>query len=275
MKGHLSTLRRQVNQGAFSILELLVATTLSVLMLTLLLTLLSGVLDTWTSTAARSETFGEARAALHLLERELNLIVPPIHHDGEEVDDLITKLETTEGETVDVLAFLCKVPHEGQPSSEAFSDICGVTYFIAPETDQPNAPNALFRRLIPSEETFTKLGTAPAELFTDSCKVDNLAEVVAQNVIGFKISQRDQELKLIPPTETVGAPPPLSDSAETPPVAAYVEVTLKVISSRSAQSYFDPTIPAIQKERIALQESREFTFRVARRHPLSVLSSNQ
>lgn len=280
MTGRISTpaaAAGRVGVAAFSLVELLVATSVSMLMMALLLTVFSGSVETWTTTAARSETFGEARAALHLMERELNNIAPKVEREGVAVPVVITGLEAPGGGTDQALGFFCKVPHQGQPLAEAHSDICGVTYFLAPVSAQANAPQALFRRLIPSEETFARLGKTPAEFFDDACAVDSLAEVVAQNVIEFKVRERDKDLNPVAPTgsETpASAPAEAAPDADTnpdpnadpaaPAAAAYVEVTLKVISTRGAQTYFDPVVPAAQKEKTALQEAREFTLR----HPL-------
>ncbi|TLD71300.1 hypothetical protein FEM03_07150 [Phragmitibacter flavus] len=235
-------------------MELLVATTVAMLMLTLLLTTFSGTLESWTTTAARSETFSEARAALHLLERELRHVAPKIESEGETLHDVITGLEAPVGGMDKALGFFCKVPHQGQPSTSAQSNICGVTYFLAPESSQVNAPHALFRRLIPSGDTFAMLSEAPTGFFADACLVDDLAEVVAQNVIDFQVRLRDSQLTPVafPATPT------------SPTDAAFVEVKLKVISTRGAQSYFDPVVSAAQKDKVALQEAREFTLR----HPL-------
>lgn len=238
--------------AAFSLVELLVATSVAMLMLTLLLTVFSGTLESWSTAAARSETFGEARASLHLLERELNNAAPKIEREGLEIPRVITGLQSPGGATDEALGFFCKVPHQGQPADSAHSDICGVTYFLASvSASQTNAPHALFRRLIPSEETFEKLAGEPQDFFVDACVVDSLAEVVAQNVIGFQVRLRDAQLGPVAP------PTGVTSSTD----AAYVEVTLKVISSRVAQSYFDPVTSAAQKEKIALQEAREFTLR--------------
>jgi type II secretory pathway pseudopilin PulG len=271
MTGHLSAptpalkAGQKIRNAAFSLVELLVATAVSMLMMALLLTVFSGSLEAWTTTASRSETFGEARAALHLMERELNNAAPKIASAGVTVPTVITGLEAPGGGTDEALGFFCKVPHQGQPLAEAHSDICAVTYFLAPVSGQVNAPQALFRRLIPSGETFVRLGKTPAAFFEDACKVDALAEVVAQNVIAFNVRERDKDLKPIPPP-TGGADASAIDEAspDAPSAAVYVEVTLKVISTRGAQTYFDPAVSAAQREQVVLQEAREFTLR----HPL-------
>ena len=244
--------------SAFTLVELLVATAVCLLMLTMLMSVFSGTLQSWTTTAARSETFTEARAALYLLEAELQQIIQKPEQAGAEPRPFIkADLESPLGGEDEALAFVCRVRQDGQPTASAGSDVCAVSYFLAPESDAAAAPHALFRRLAPSEETFAKLSGSVEDLFTGSCVVDGLAEVVAQNVIHFQVQLRDSQMRLLPLSDT--------GSGLEDPAAAYVEATLKVISTRAAQSYFDPATSAAQKEKIALQDAREFTLRRALR----------
>lgn len=247
--------------AGFSLVELLISTSVALLMLGMLLSIFTGALESFSATTSRTETFADARASLHLLGRELEGAISSskdaTSQPSAEIPSIVTGIKSPSGQTDEALGFLLKLTTAAQPSSSAQSDICSVTYFLAPVSSSVGASQALFRRLLPSDETFVGLTDLSQNLFVNSCDADSpFAEVVAPNVISFKVRLRDKNFQIVE-----SAP---SGVLTLPSEAAHVEVVMKVISSRAALNYFDPTFPAAQKEKLTLRETREFTLR----HPI-------
>lgn len=241
----------------------MVGAALTGLILTLLLGIFSGVLDTWTQTSARTDAFGEARAALHLIDRDLDGVVPA--GDSPLVS---TKLPNPGKDGMEAFGFVSRVSPTSQPATPSSqvppgaplitSDICGIVYYLAPSSAGTNAPLALFRRLVPSKSTFGLLADPP-NFFTSACAADAATtlhvedEVVAQNVVSCSVLMRDADYKVISTT-----PPPEGTPVATP---AYVEIELRVIGSHTAQSYFDAATSDVAKENLLLKNARSFVMR--------------
>lgn len=239
---------------AFTLIEVLLASTLTAILLGMLLSVLGGVLDSWNQTSGREESYRDARAALQIFGQDFAARVP----QREGISPLIPDLQVASepNPSGKSLGFLCRVSNKSQPSPQNQSDICAAAYYVAPIPGVTPPVPALYRQLLPSDTTFTRLqGASP--LFPDPCSpAQPNAEVVAQNVTRFEVRFLDSSYNPLPLAPAGGG-----GAATTP---AHVEIELQVINSRAAQVYFSPETPSTRKAQILQQDSRKFTIR----HPL-------
>lgn len=234
--------------SGFTLLELLVASALGAIMLGLLFNVLAGVLDSWNTTTAREECYREVRAALQIMSRDMDNLVkvqpdaPPVV-----VDISVNAVADPSGK---VVGFFSKIPASAQVPGQNYSDISAVVYFLAPSPSSPFTSPALFRRLLSSNEVFTRL-QSPDGVFSVACDPSLPGtEVVAQNVTHFQISLLDASFKPLPQ-------PPAADQAKP----AHLDLELEVLPSRPSQEYFLPSTSEERRQQLRLKEARQFSLR--------------
>ncbi len=231
---------------AFTLTELMVACVLSTALGGMLVTVFSGVASSWQSSDARAEAYRESRAALHLMQKELSQSIPlPV----EQSRVLLRKQPST---TFTELQFLAHVPANLQPQAAQVSDVCGIVYFLARPSADPQTPADLYRRLITSDEMFDRLKTG-GNLFSDASNAQSPhAELIARNVLAFEVLLRDDDYAVLDPAliGQAGQPKP-----------SLVELRLVVVGSKAA-TLLSETLSTEQRERIETRESRAFTQRL-------------
>ena len=236
------------NSG-FTLVELLVACVLLMLLVLLLFNVFSSVAATYQQTESRADSFRDGRAALHLMAGELDALVDTSSFLTNTNAVPMPRIEVQPG-TNGSLAFITELSQASQPSTNAPSDICMAGYFVADQTNSAFTGRALYRSLIPSDETYSRMESGAATLMdaADFSPDAPATEPVANNVLDFTVKVLDADLAEI--SNPTGA------TNET-----YVEVTLTVIGTRNAEAYFQASSPDTLKERIRQKDARTFTLR--------------
>jgi len=144
---------------AFSLLELLVAMTVTVTLAIFLMELLDQSTLLWKKNETQSDACREARAGLSVLAGDLaNAFAGPSGSflTGTDALALVSAVPSA-GE--DAIFFLSSVPSKAQPSGNNRSDICQVGYYLA-FGGSPGTPGRtlnLYRYFRGSDETFSAL----------------------------------------------------------------------------------------------------------------------
>jgi len=148
------------------------------------------------------------------------------------------------------VAFLTRLSQASQPATNALSDICMGGHFTADNAGAANPGRALYRCLIPSEETYTRLEATPTGFLTpdDMSPGATNAEPVADNVVNFQVKVLGPDYAEIPDPATATN-------------AAYVELSLAVIGSRNGRLYFAADTPDAVKARLGEKDARPFVLR--------------
>lgn len=232
----------------FTLVELLVACVLLMFLVLLLFNVFSSVAASYQQTESRADSFRDGRAALHLLSGELNTLIDSGNTLTNTNATPLPRLEVQTGTNAS-LAFVSALSPASQPSTNALSDICMVGYFVADHTNSPKG-RSLYRCLIPSEETYSRLESGGTTLLeaSDLSADAPCTEPVANNVVDFQVKVLDAELaEVANPTGATNE--------------AYVEVSLTVIGTRNAQAYFQDAAPEALKQSILKKDARTFTLR--------------
>ncbi len=246
MKTHPRVVIQKSESSAFTLVEMMMATALTSVFGIMLLSVLLGVLTSWQSTESRIDAYREARASLKMLAREFSTYIPEAPG--------VTRADTLQIVTnsPSSVRFMTRLPAAVQPNGTpavSLSDVCGVDYFVAPPADAPQGPTGLYRRMIPSNEMFTRLA-AGGNLFPGtSSSASSHVELVAANVVDFKARFLAADLTELPQ--------PLTE--DTVPV--FVEFEMVVLAAKPAALFFDPDTPAEVKAHILDQDSRTFNVR--------------
>lgn len=155
--------RHPHRRGGFTLLELAVATTLSLIVVGLILHLFSSVSTLWRYSEERIDTEREARAALDRIRRDLEHVVrlPPIA-PGDPSPEVLrigyTPSGTPESRSFEELQALVFLPNQGE------SDLCAVAYRCA--WDEEARCYVLLRSLRGSNATLAALLAPPASAET-------------------------------------------------------------------------------------------------------------
>ncbi len=143
-----------------------------------------------------------------------------------------------------------------QPAATG-SDVCLVGYFTA--TDPTTNITSLYRTLIPSNTTFTRLSTPGLTSYFTKDDVQLTApnvEVVADNVVDFEVNFLDVNLQPVKLADVTAA------EAAKAPIAVYVEISISVLGTQAASVYFDPTTSDALRQSLKTKEQRTFKLRL-------------
>ncbi len=136
--------RRRQSRAGFSLIEVLVASAVLGIVMTILLGTLTTSLGIWRNTEGKVAADREARAAELLMMQDLSGVVMPAN------PDLWPRVITNSG--VVALRFLTTKPQEYQSSGAGNTgDVCFVEYTLSPDKD------ALLRRFLGSAETYNSI----------------------------------------------------------------------------------------------------------------------
>ncbi len=272
--------RRLSPRGAaqgFTLLELLVATTILSLMLLFLFSVFDQSTKAWQAGERKIDAFREARAALFIIRRDLRSSL--ISDDSPMVYNQLAASIPFSGAlapptTGSNLFFLTRLPLNAQGSGNA-SDLCSAGYYVswmrsaAGSDEAANFSYNLVRYFVPSGAPtatngtvahllgFMAAGSPPTDLTILFPRVSSTVspenEVLARNIIKFD---------LIPFTENGSGLQPANPGAltETPRL---VEITLTVVNNATAAKLGDSQAgwnPSTSPLRRLIEENTQ-TFR--------------
>jgi len=177
------------SRHGFSLVELMVAITLLTLLATMLLGIVESATRLWRQSESRVDGFREARAAAHVIRRDLEGIPPNAPQTWFQYQAV------TNGDArADRLFFVTALP-QGSQTAEDKSDLCVVGYFLdwtppetSPSSHKPGTYN-LYRYLLRSNDTFTNHVAASDPLETDVSSASSGVEVLARNIQSFALDR--------------------------------------------------------------------------------------
>jgi len=225
--------------SAFTMLELLVSMAVLSMLIVLLLSMVDNATKMWRLSENRVDAYREARAALNVIARDLASLYGSTDANFFYVDREPTALPEVASQLDGKLFFVTALPVDAQGgATNDISDLCTVGYFSGFDrtslTGKGNESMNLYRYFRPSGLTFTALksGDIADGMTIDASATDTFSEVLAKNIIGFKVNAftRDPSVagKLVPFTATA--------SSGTPDV---IEISLSAISNDSAKRFTD------------------------------------
>ena len=186
-------------RSAFTLIEIMVATTVMVFLVALVILITSGVLKIWNSASGRLSANAEARIAMELLTQDLETAV--FRNNGQQwlrVEGPIDLPGTSDfsEQTVSLKLF---APALDRPKKDASNtpipgDICAIGYRLAYQQSYDKGPNiyALYRKIVDAKTTFDSLmGEGSQDALEDGEWADTsiLAEdnYLASNIVEFKV----------------------------------------------------------------------------------------
>lgn len=151
-KQNLSDKKKRHSNLGFSLLEVLVATVITTILVIALSMTLNTATKNWTKSSKVQDSFREARAALEIIKRDMkSLYRNPIYNsDGDQVAPIYIRCSRYNGGTLDSfgtkdiyykntplggygsanVAFISAMPVELQPETDDVGDITTVGYFV-------------------------------------------------------------------------------------------------------------------------------------------------
>ena len=232
--------------SAFSLVELLVATAITVVLMGLLLSIFTGVTAAMLGSNTRQEAYREARAALHVLGRDIGTVRPDIG-DRWTFHAIPANGEIPSG---DQLMLLTLLADNSQPPDQRRSRVARVAYHLDTFNAGDMETVALFRTLSGSADTHERLLMSPTmPIFEDMIANRPNPEPLALHVVGFEARLLNADYVLIDPA--IASPGDLHA----------VEVRLSLLGARPARIYFDPTTAPETRSRILEQNRRVFNLR--------------
>ncbi len=239
---------------AFTILEILVAVAVLGMLLVLLLNILQSATGLWRGVENRAETYREARAAMQVISRDLNNLLPSTNTNH-------FLFSTNQ------LAFLATMPRDSQ-LPDSLGDLCAVGYLFAYDNKSPVAGDNgrqsynLYRYFIESNETFTNLSQS-SDLFPDFNASTN-SEILARNVVAFNVSYFTVN-GTATTTWTQSAASPMPDLVEIRITAVNNERTMRFGPRNASLEWVDFSQPDTDLD---LADYRKHTKTFTTRHPL-------
>src|SRR5438552_2294302 len=235
--------RHSSGEGGFTLVELLIATGITVAMVLMLGWMLGSLMSSASHTIERVDAFRDARAALQVMERDLrNLVRTQWQLDASgtlrpvtllaayfAVDNLYSDPATCNQQLYALVA------DQATPSS---GDVCAVGYYCRWD-DQLHA-YSLRRFFRSSADTFSVMQTAGSYAADSVLYVPGASDaVMAAYVWNFSVIAYDANGNVIPTRDANGNPIPYvcDPNATTPnPLPAAVEISFYAMSSQAART---------------------------------------
>lgn len=168
----------------FSLIEVLVSMTLSLMVILTVLAATGMTTRGYQGATRRIDTMVEARGALRILADDVSTIL------GVEANEFDWD---NSDENFHEIWFKTLKPIDAQDQDEAVGDVCYVHYFTAVTPDSPVEGSAitrkLYRRFLDSSEV---LESIRSQTLPEPDADPEQAEVVAFNVMGFQVSPRSR-----------------------------------------------------------------------------------
>lgn len=220
--------------SAFSLIELMVAMAVMSILLVLLLNMVDSGTKLWRVNENRVDSYREARAALGIIARDLQNLIPSTNASyfllNEEAFPLISSVggAVTNTNSGSAAFFLSALPAKAQQSGSNKSDVCQVGYFLAfnRTSASTNLSLNLYRYFRSSDPTFQTL-TNGSGLFASPPPFPNSSdtELLARNVTGIALRAF---------TLTNSSLVAFSSSSSTP-VPDLVEIQIRAINQDAAK----------------------------------------
>lgn len=267
--------------AGFTLLELLVATTILSLMLLFLFSVFDQSTKAWQAGERKIDAFREARAALFMIRRDLRGVMV-----GEDTPMVYNRLGVDIGfsgalapeTSASNLFFLTRLPLNAQGSGHA-SEVCAAGYYVAwmrsavGSDEAANFSYNLIRYFVPSGTPGNSVGTVP-HLLSFMAGGSSLSEVAtlfpraAANVVPENevLSRNIIRFSLVPVVEN-GSGLVSADPGVLTEVPRMVEITLEVINQATAAQLGDTpaawTTSSPASKRLIEENAQTFRTRVA------------
>jgi prepilin-type N-terminal cleavage/methylation domain-containing protein len=182
-------MRSPLLSDGFTLLEVLLASTILVVLMVLLLGMGSGALRLWRDGEQRRESLREARAALQIISEDLHSAVITTNQESLLVEK---DPKINEGEC-ERLFFLTSHPCDRRNAHEK-GDLCAAGYFIARDSNESGARN-LYRFHVAAETVAKAVeNNCLSKLYAQASPTnENTTELLARNIVGFRIRQLPQD----------------------------------------------------------------------------------
>lgn len=244
-----------VKKSAFTILELLVAMAVMAGLLVLLLGVVDSATKLWRQNENRADAYREARAALGIIARDLQNLVPTTNSGDFLINaDAFPLLASVGGIVANTNAgsavfFLSALPARAQDPASNRSEVCQTGCFLAfgKSSSVSNSPvntMNLYRYILSSDPTFHRLTNSSQPLFPGDLATtgDPRVELLARNITGISLRAY---------TANSNALEPFISSPATP-LPDLVEISLSAINQDAAKklganaaAWTDTNSPAI------------------------------
>lgn len=238
----VSTRLRGAAAGAFTLLELLTAMAVLALLLVVLMGFLSSATTLWRANENRVDSFREARAAMSVISRDFQSVLPTTNTNFFRYNDPAFRpsgaITTAGGWTNGIVFFLSALPTSAQWSSTTNkSDVCQVGYFVgygkssaSTNSDVRETLN-LYRYFLGSNDTFARLLNTNNPVFpTDLSLLDSRVELLARNIISFKTSA----YTVVTTTNNPASLAQFSPSAATP-MPDLIDIEIEAVNQETSR----------------------------------------
>lgn len=207
-------MRRRPGKG-FTLVELLVAMAILSALMVMLFTFFDQATKAWQNSEKRVDAFREARVALYYLQRDLRgLVVTTNFSTNNLYLDLggTTVPSSADTNGGDIVFFLARQSDQAQPGNR--SDLCAVGYYVAWTTVDGKSSYNLYRYFRGGDATFrdgsyglSNYLMGGTGLFAPASFLGaNADEVVARNVVNFRIKLYGAATNLLPAGRHTEAP---------------------------------------------------------------------
>lgn len=220
--------------SGFSLIELMVAMAVMSILLVLLLNMVDSGTNLWRANENRVDSYREARAALGIMARDLQNLIPSTNSSHFLINgDAFPKISSVGGTVTNTnsgsaVFFLSSLPAKAQQNGSNKSDVCQVGYFLAFSRTSPSTNQSLnlYRYFRSSDPTFQTL-TNGSGLFASPPPFPNSAdtELLARNITGIALRAF---------TLTNSTLVAFSSSASTP-IPDFIEIHVSAINQDAAK----------------------------------------
>jgi prepilin-type N-terminal cleavage/methylation domain-containing protein len=251
----VNSVKKPLRKSGFTILELLVAMAVMAGLLVVLLGVVDGATKLWRENESRADAYREARAALGIIARDFQNLVPTTNAGHFLINaDAFPLLAPVVGIVANTnsgsaVFFLASLPTKAQDPASNRSEVCQTGCFLAfgKSSSASNSPvntMNLYRYILSSDPTFHRLTNASQPLFPGDLATtgDPRVELLAHNISGIALRAY---------TANSNALEPFISSPATP-LPDIVEISLSAINQEAAKklganaaAWTDTNSPAI------------------------------
>jgi prepilin-type N-terminal cleavage/methylation domain-containing protein len=177
-----------MNKKAFTLLELLISMAVLSLLMALLFQIFDLAMRTWQNAEQRTDAFREARAAMHIISRDLRNTLRGNPNVKSLILDSLSPSPTPPNQEIYALTTV--------KNNTGKSDVCAVGFYCY--WDEPRGAFMLKRYFRNSDDTFQNLGS-PSQLFVPApSNRDNATDsTLAAYVWDFQVTSYDREGNLL------------------------------------------------------------------------------
>jgi type II secretory pathway pseudopilin PulG len=256
--------RRQKSRCGFTIVELLVAATITVVIVVLLGSMFGSMMKTSMRANQRVDAFRDARAALQMMKRDLANLVRAQPSAYFALTDVYTDPNTSTAKNRQLYGLCALKNQPAGVAANAAGDMCAVGYYCRWDTDR----YTLRRHFRDSAATFTAFKNNGPGIYLDPVGLYTPAatdDLLATNVWNLQIISYKGDGTVINPDY-----PLVIDAAGTVAMPAAIEISFNAMSSEaartirsvspSADDWMDPT--KSNNQRLVAPNAYEFRTRI-------------